>query len=290
MSEWVIEVEGLCKSYGPTEVLKGLDLSVERGQIYGFLGRNGAGKSTCIRILVGILVIDKGQVRLFGEPMGTGNISLRSRIGYVAQEQNFYPWMTPRALGDFVRGFYPNWVDQLYDSLLSSLELPRDRKVGAFSGGMKAKQALALALSHRPPLLILDEPTAGLDPVARREFFRIVREETKEHGTTILFSSHLITEVERVSNQLGIIDGGVTHYQGSVTELALRVKSVRGLPPEWVAPPEMQVLRKDDEETVFFFDSSEQLPHLLGEHPEAYESPLTLEDIFVELVTRSKVS
>lgn len=284
----IIEVEGLKKSFGRVEVLKGLDLSVGEGQIYGFLGRNGAGKSTTIRILVGILTVGSGSVRLFGEDMTARNISLRQRIGYVAQEQNFYPWMTPKTLGSFVSGFYPNWDHKRYEELLKLLELNPNRKVGVFSGGMMAKQALALALAHQPPLLILDEPTAGLDPVARREFFRLVRQQTESKKTTILFSSHLIEEVERVADQVGIIDNGKMYYQGPFTTLTQQVRKYTGFAEPLELEEPFQTLRRTETEIVIRVEEPEHLQQLQDRYPQLQVVPMTLEDIFVDLVTQTR--
>lgn len=281
----MIEVRGLTKSFGKVKVLQGLDLQVEPGQVYGFLGRNGAGKSTTIKILVGILTIGKGEVRLFGESMTGNNTSLRQRIGYVAQEQNFYAWMTPKTLGEFVRGFYPNWDDARYQDLIDFLELPFKRKVGTFSGGMMAKQALALALAHNPPLLILDEPTAGLDPVARREFFRMVRTKAQDRGTTILFSSHLIDEVERSADQVGIIEQGQMLYEGSLRGLSSQLKRVLGCSDESVLPVEFEIVQDfDSQKIVRCSDPAdfEKLPQ------ELTLEDLSLEDIFIELITAKK--
>jgi ABC-2 type transport system ATP-binding protein len=134
----VIELKNLSKSYGKVRALDGLDLTVKEGDVYGFLGRNGAGKSTAIRILMGITKPTKGIVNLFGKPLGKNHIELRQRIGYVAQEQNFYGWMTPVTIGNFVSGFYPTWDDVEYVRLLKGLDLPKDRKIRTFSGGMRA--------------------------------------------------------------------------------------------------------------------------------------------------------
>lgn len=289
----VIEVSKLHKSYGRVKVLKGLDMSVDEGQIYGFLGRNGAGKSTTLRILVGILKIGQGQVSLFGQPMDSQNTSLRQRIGYVAQEQNFYGWMTPRTLGRFVSGFYPNWDDYTYNHLIRLMELPPERQIQTFSGGMKAKQALALALAHRPPLLVLDEPTAGLDPVARREFFELVREQAQQEGHTILFSSHLVDEVERSAAQIGILESGVMHYEGRLDSLREQVRQLR-LQAE--AEPELPSyftvlqnrLREDRRELVLRCEEPERFQELKTAYPEAEVQALSLEDIFVEMVTRAR--
>lgn len=222
----ILEVRGLEKRYGRVEALSGLDLTVQPGEVYGFLGRNGAGKSTTIRILMGITERTAGTLRLFGEAP-TGNVvRARRKIGYVAQEQSFYGWMTPKHLASFVRAFFPTWDDAEFERLVRRLELPTDRKIGTFSGGMRVKVALAIALAHRPPLLLLDEPTAGLDPVARREFLEIVRDESKNGGRTTFFSSHLVDEVELVAHRVGIVDAGRMRFEGCVRDLAQRVRLV----------------------------------------------------------------
>ncbi|MGI5862297.1 MAG: ABC transporter ATP-binding protein [Myxococcales bacterium] len=222
----VIEVEGLCKRYGRTEALAGVDLTVREGEVFGFLGRNGAGKSTTIRILMGITRPTDGRIRILGEDIGSGSVRHRERIGYVAQEQHFYGWMTPRSLAAFVRGFYPTWDDAEFRRLATGLALP-ERKIQTFSGGMKVKLALAIALAHRPRLLVLDEPTAGLDPIARREFLELVREQATREGRTTFFSTHLIEEIELAAHRVGIVDAGRTRYEGEVKALLSGVKMLR---------------------------------------------------------------
>jgi ABC-2 type transport system ATP-binding protein len=226
----VLELFDIHKRYGSVPALNGLALQLHRGHVYGFLGRNGAGKSTALRIVMGITRADRGSVALFGEPAKASDVRPRQRIGYVAQEQHFYDWMTPDRLGRFVGAFYPTWDEARYTELLRRFEIPA-RKSGTFSGGMKVKLALALALAHRPELLVLDEPTAGLDAVVRREFIDILRELAHRGDHTTLFSSHLIDEVELVANRVGIVENGRLHYEGSLPDLASRVRVV-ALPRE----------------------------------------------------------
>ena len=236
-SDVALRTAGLAKNFGRLRVVRGLDLEVPRGKIYGFLGRNGAGKTTTIRMLMGILKPDAGQIEFFGEATRRTTIPLKRRIGYVSQSQNFYPWMTARQLGNFVSSFYPTWDAKEYDRLLRVLELPFDRRSSQLSGGMRMKLALALALAHHPDLLILDEPTAGLDPVAQREFLEIVRNQSRNHGRTTLFSTHRIDEVERAADKVGIIDEGVMRYEGDLEDLRSEVRRVVELPrPERPAP------------------------------------------------------
>lgn len=211
------------KSYGDVTALAGLDMQVEEGEVYGFLGRNGAGKSTALQVIMGVTRADSGEISLFDSPMRGDDPALRQHLGYVAQEQHFYEWMSPERLGAFVGGFYPTWDDDEFARLLQVLEVPRRRRVEGFSGGMRAKLALALALAHRPRLLLLDEPTAGMDAVARREFITIVRDEAVRSQRTTLFSSHLIDEVEQAADKVGIVDAGRMHYEGSLDLLRTSV-------------------------------------------------------------------
>jgi len=216
----VIVLDNVCKQYGSLEVLTGLSLQVNKGEVYGFLGRNGAGKSTAIRMMMGITKISSGSIHLFGQSIGSNVIEARQRIGYVAQEQHFYPWMTPKNLAKFVRGFYPKWDQGRYENLISQFELPMTRKIGNFSGGMKAKLALTTALATLPECLILDEPTAGMDPVARREFLDLVSEEARRVDATIFFSTHLIDDIEAIADRIGIVESGKTVYEGALAPLS----------------------------------------------------------------------
>ena len=218
---------GLRKAFGRTMALDGLNLEVREGEIYGFLGRNGAGKTTTIRALMGILQPDAGEVVLLGRAMARVDTETKRHIGYVSQEPHFYPWMTGAQLGRFVGGFYPTWDHAEFRRLMGALQLPLDRRFSHLSGGMQMKLALALALAHRPALLILDEPTAGLDPVARREFLDILAGQARQRGRTTLFSSHLIEEVDRVADRIGIIEAGRMRYEGSLAELKATVRRVR---------------------------------------------------------------
>jgi ABC-2 type transport system ATP-binding protein len=220
----IVALSDVTKVYGEVTALSGLNLSVAPGQVYGFLGRNGAGKSTALRIIMGITRATSGHVQLFGEATAAEKPALRRRIGYVAQEQNFYGWMTAQYLGKFLAGFFPSWDPGEYDRLLHLLEVPPDRAIQTFSGGMQAKLALGAALAHRPELLVLDEPTAGMDAVTRREFLSLVREQARRAGRATLFSSHLIDEVELAADTIGIVDGGRMAWQGTIASLRAQTR------------------------------------------------------------------
>ena len=291
-----VELQGVRKKYGSVDVLQGVDLQLAAGEVCAFLGRNGAGKSTTLRIVMGITRPDAGSVKLFGASVAPGDTKQRRRIGYVAQEQHFYEWMTPESIGRFVSAFYPTWSDVEYARLLRLLDVP-PRKIRTFSGGTKVKLALALALAHDPELLVFDEPTAGLDPIARREFVEIVRELASNGRRALLFSSHLIDEVERISHRVGILEQGRVRYQGALQELATRARLVRvpaAGPHELaellslLARERVQVLAQHMDagmlELTLWSDEPARVAALSERLPAAAFSGLSLEDIFVALV------
>lgn len=223
-------LDSISRRFGKVPALDRLSLSVQQGEVYGFLGRNGAGKTTALRILMGILRPDDGHIELLGEHVRQVPVSLKQRIGYVSQEPMFYSWMTADQLGGFVRSFYPTWDHQEFVRLLAVLDVPKDRRTAELSGGTRTKLGLALALAPRPELLLLDEPTSGLDPVARREFNDQLMLLQKERGTTVFFSSHLVGEVEQLAQRVGIVQAGRARFEGEVTALRASVRRITGSP------------------------------------------------------------
>jgi ABC-2 type transport system ATP-binding protein len=253
---------------------------------------NGAGKTTTIRALMGIIAADEGTISIMGETTRRTSVAQKRRIGYVSQEQNFYPWMTCRGLGRFVGSFYPTWDKGEFSRLLGVFEIPEDRRSGELSGGMRAKLALALALAPRPALLVLDEPTAGLDPVARREFMEIIVAQARRHGRTTFFSSHLIDEVERCADRVGIIHQGKMRFEGRLNDLRDRVRRVRMPAGTALTVDGVFETWRDDE-----YDGVRTLT-LKGE-PEAWAAlalpegvaaePMSLEEIFIACVGSRRV-
>ncbi|MBX2883519.1 MAG: ABC transporter ATP-binding protein [Granulosicoccus sp.] len=292
----VLKLQSVHKAYGSLVVLDGLSLSVNQGEVFGFLGRNGAGKSTAIRILMGITRCDSGEITVFGKPMHSDLIKLRQRIGYVAQEQNMYPWMTPKNMSRFVKGFYPRWDESRYQELLDGFELPPKRRIGTFSGGMKAKFSLSLALATRPELLVLDEPTAGMDPVARREFLDLVREKANQDGASTLFSTHLIDEIEAVADRIAIVEAGRTIYQGELAPLRNSIASWSIASSEYIPgsmPGEFAIHRSrvlDEFElrgrrvVILQFPERALSENEIVLHPGWQYESMTLEDAFIALV------
>ncbi|MEO7577517.1 MAG: ABC transporter ATP-binding protein [Massilia sp.] len=224
-----VRLDNITHRFGKVLALDGLSLDVRQGEMYGFLGRNGAGKTTTLKMLMGILRPDRGAIELLGEPVVKRvPVSLKRRIGYVCQEPNYYAWMTADELGRFVGHFYPRWDGAEFLRLLALLNVPRDRRASEMSGGTRTKLGLALALAPRPELLLLDEPTAGLDPVARREFNDQLQALQRQQGTTVMFSSHLVGEVEQLAQRVGIVQAGQARFEGEVGLLRASVRRIEG--------------------------------------------------------------
>ncbi len=282
-------IRGLKQHFGKVAAVDGVDIEVKDREVYGFLGVNGAGKTTTIRLLMGITAPDAGTITLFGKTEKRTTIAQKQMIGYVSQEQTFYTWMHGAQLGRFVSAFYPTWDQQEFERLLKRLEVPIDRRVSALSGGMKAKLALALALAPRPKLLILDEPTAGLDPVARHEFMAIVKEQFKKEGRSIFFSSHLIHEVERLAHRVGVIHQGKMRYEGSLKKWAMEIRRVK-LPKNkiWTIPIGFELLQTAVNEKAQFYilKGAADLWKKIKLPAASQIETLNLEEIMIASVTR----
>ncbi len=219
MNKPTIELSGIVKSYGKKSVLNGLDLSVQKGSVLGLLGTNGAGKTTLIKCALGLIRPQHGEVRLLGEPAWTMSADAKSRIGYVPQLINLYPWMKVQQVIDYTAAFYPNWNDDLVARLVKELDIPTGDRIGPLSVGQLQKVAILLALGHEPDILILDEPAASLDPLARRRFLQMIIEMAEPDKRTVLFSTHITSDLERVADSVAILKSGVIAWHGLLEEL-----------------------------------------------------------------------
>ena len=229
MTDFAIEACGLRKSFMGQIALDGLTFAVPKGSIYGFLGRNGAGKTTTIRILMGLAKADDGSARLFGLPTGGGNAGadLRRRIGFVTEDKELYPYMNVEEIIRFTRPFFPDWRADLVQRYLKAFDLPVKKKIPDLSKGMRSKLMLLLAISRGAELLILDEPTDGLDPAAVEEVLRELVALSLAEGTTIFFSSHQLAEVEQIADHISIIDKGRAIVTGALEDLKLRYQRIQ---------------------------------------------------------------
>lgn len=227
MSEIAIKTTQLTKIYAGAQAIRGLDLQVDKGSIYGFLGRNGAGKTTTIKILLNLVYPTSGQALVFGHDVVRESLLVREKVGYVAEEPIIYDYMKVHEVVDFCKDTYDTWDMTVIGKYLDLFELPMGKKVKDFSKGMKNQLALAVALGCKPDLLILDEPTGGLDPIKTKDFFGAVLEQVSETGQTVFFSSHRLNEVERVADRIGIIHNGKLVFDKSMDDLRSQVKNIR---------------------------------------------------------------
>ena len=219
MNETTIELRGIKKSYEEKSVLKGLDLTVQKGSVLGLLGTNGAGKTTLIKCALGLIRPQSGEARLLGDPAWTLSPEAKSRIGYVPQIINLYQWMMVQDVIDYTAAFYPNWNHDLVTRLIKELDIPAGDFIEPLSVGQLQKVAILLALGHEPDLLILDEPAASLDPKARRQFLQMIIDMAEPGKRTVLFSTHITSDLERVADSVAILKSGVIAWHGSLEEL-----------------------------------------------------------------------
>jgi ABC-2 type transport system ATP-binding protein len=198
-TENILEIKNLQKRYKGF-VLDGISLDLPQGYILGLIGPNGAGKTTTIKILMNMVKRNGGEVRVFGLDPQRNAKTIKNKVGYLGEEQYFYGNKTVAWTGNFVSAFYDDWDTNTFQSLLTSFGISRTKKTRELSKGMKVRFSLAIALSHNPDLLILDEPTAGLDPVIRREVLELLRKKSKNEGKSVIISSHITDDIMRTAD------------------------------------------------------------------------------------------
>jgi ABC-2 type transport system ATP-binding protein len=291
MSDFVIEMDQVRKSYGKSEALCGLNLQVPAGSIYGLLGRNGAGKTTAMKLLMGMLTADSGDARIFGLPVThtAKGIEIRRRIGFVAEDKELYPYMTVEQMIRFTRPFFPTWRMDLEKRYLKMFDLPMKRKIPKLSKGMRSKLMLLLALSRGAELLILDEPMEGLDPAANEDVLRELVDLAAAEGTTVFFSSHQIADVEQIADHVSIIDHGVSLISENLDDMRNRYQRIQivfpnGIPSfiQWADGVEqirqdgrmVSILTSKNQEAILA-----QVRSFPGASVESF--PLTLKEVFL---------
>jgi ABC-2 type transport system ATP-binding protein len=297
----MLRITGLHKRFGDKEVLKGLDLTVPEGSIFGFIGVNGAGKTTAMKTVLGLLKADGGEIYVNGERVVYGQTATNRHIGYLPDVPEFYGFMTAPEYLDFcgeISGMSKTETASRRDELLTLVGLQDEKhRVGGYSRGMKQRLGIAQALLNRPKLLICDEPTSALDPVGRKEILDIlllVREQT-----TVLFSTHILSDVERVCTDVALLNNGVVEIQGSMSEIKSRFRT-EGYTLETVneadrnailcafptvKAAEGNVLTLTEQDTPVFdvlrFVADQQIPLLKWERSEP-----TLESLFMEVTKK----
>src|SRR6202167_5082974 len=242
MSDLVIETHSLHKQYRSTCAVDGLEMHVPRGSVYGFLARNGAGKTTTIRLLAGLIQPTSGHARVLDLDPQTERIPVLERTSFVIDKM-LLPSMTGNDLVRFNRGFFPRWSDALARKYADALEIPMKQKFRKLSGGNQTKLCLLLALSQGAELLVLDEPTAGLDPIVTDQLLRIIIDDFAGEGRTLLLSSHHLSEVERVADWIGIIDQGKLLLEAQLDDVRTNCRRVRVVGENLRLPPRNEVIQ-----------------------------------------------
>lgn len=283
-----ILTDRLTKYYGSRCVVNHLNLKVPEGCVYGFLGRNGAGKSTAIKMLMGMVQPNYGGMELLGQDAEDLPPETRRRIAYLAEGHPLYGWMSIGEAVNFTRAFYPGWNQELLDRILEHFELPKKSKIRRLSNGQRAQVSLALAIAPDPELLILDDPTLGLDTVVRRDFLESLIQIIHRQGRTILISSHVLGDVERVADRIGILVDGVLRVDCPTDHFK---RSVRKVVLEFASPPEtpsqcaglVNAWRVGNRLELVIVDFAEEHRRMIEElRPLSWEpAELNLEDAFI---------
>jgi ABC-2 type transport system ATP-binding protein len=291
MSE-VLRVEGLRKSFGRREVLSNLGFTLESGRVHGLLGRNGEGKTTLARILLGVIPRDGGRVTFKGSDIAFADASYKQAIGLVPEDPFFYEAMSVGELIRFNSTFFPRWNAGKAADSLASFGLEPKARIRQLSRGQKLKLELAVALAAEPELLVLDDPTSGLDVPTRQDVLKGVIRNLADAGTTVLFATHMVHELERIVDRLFILHGGRLVLDEDYERVKAAARSVRLLfaegPPEGLTIPGSRQVRVDGrtvEAVVYPWDhASEEAVKTCGAS-DVEISALSLEDIFVSFVS-----
>ncbi|WP_082143412.1 ABC transporter ATP-binding protein [Xanthomonas sp. NCPPB 1128] len=275
-------------AFGTSEILQGVDLQVARGEVVGLIGRNGAGKSTLLACLLGLLQPQRGQARVFGGPALRLDDARKAQLGFVPQQPQAFGWMRVEELLAFAAQLYPHWDAQRAETLLRRWELDRRQSIGKLSPGQAQRLALVRALAARPALLVLDEPASALDPVARRDLMREIVTETCDAGTTVLFSSHIVSDLERVASRVAFLNQGRLLLDQPLDDLKDRVLRI-GIPAPAAAALEAPLRgelsrRQGADGSLVLVLHATDLPSALLTVPGIRIDRLGLEDLFIEVV------
>ena len=289
MTNPVIDASAIVKKFDGRAVIKQLDWQIAPGQVVGLLGRNGAGKSTLIECLLGLRETDAGTVTIFGDDVRNLSEDVRARIGYVPQQSDLFEWLTARQLLAYFKALYPRWNSEKTDALLARWGLNEracNKPISTLSGGEKQRLSIIRALAHEPDLLILDEPVSALDPVGRREFLRELIDGVIERDTTVVFSTHILSDLERVALDVAFLQDGRIVLQGALDELMENARRVVGpqlLLAGAVLPGELRRSTGRDGRTSIIVRESAPALALAAREPALRVEALNLEELFAEV-------
>ncbi len=296
MDEVIMKTENICKYFGKKKILENINLEIKRGCVYGLLGRNGCGKSTLIKILLGLQTATRGKSFLFGYNSMDLPVKIKKKIGYMVEGHTFYNYMKIKDLQKIYKNLYSeNWSDNDFKKTIEYFELDTTQKIKTLSKGQKAQVNLALTLSYSPELLIMDDPTLGLDSAVRLEFLEQIIDIIQNEGRTVFLTTHQLTEIERIAERIGIILDSDLIVDSSVENLQTTVKKIKisfsGNIPDFKADTLSGILSLSTEENCMILTiadfSNEKLEFLKKLKPEKIEViNLNLEEIFMEYTVK----
>jgi len=290
MTEPFIEATDLSKSFDDKIVLDKVSLTVRPGEIVGLLGKNGAGKTTLLELILGFTPATGGRIEVFGHESYRLPGHCKRRIGFVPQMDELVDQLTASDQLRLIRSFYPNWDDALIERLVGAWEIDPGQRIRSMSVGQRQKLSILTALGHRPDLLILDEPVASLDPLARRHFLEQIVEVAADGNRAVVFSSHIVSDIERLANTIWILKDSHLHWRGDFDDLRdsivrLHVRSPKRLPLDLRIPNALSIEISEQYATAIVSNWTEEMgsevAELTGVRPDI--ESLTLEDIFLEL-------
>ncbi|MDX1926059.1 MAG: ABC transporter ATP-binding protein [Pirellulaceae bacterium] len=289
----VVQIDKLTRRFDTKLALNDLTLTIPRGGVFGLIGGNGAGKTTLLRHILGMLKAQSGSVRVFGLDPVENPVGVLGRIGYLSEDRNLPNWMRVRDLMRYTQAFYPGWDEKYAEELRDAFDLDPQAKVKSLSRGQRARAGLLIALAYRPDLLVLDEPSSGLDPVVRRDILGAIIRTIGEEGRTVLFSSHLLDEVERVADRVAIIHQGTIMLTASMDEIkeshrrvTLRFEQAIAQPPKLVGALAQE---GSGSEWTYICDGEAQQLRLAAQALGATvvsDTSLSLDEIFVTRVSQ----
>ncbi|MGC1382377.1 MAG: ABC transporter ATP-binding protein, partial [Candidatus Acidiferrales bacterium] len=293
MTETAIRTWDLSKSYGETRAVNHLTLTVPRGSIYGFLGRNGAGKTCTIKMLLGLARPSSGSAHIFGMDTVLDRSAILRRTAFVSEKKALYQSLTASEMVRFSRGFYPTWRQDAVERYANLFEIPMNKRFETLSNGNQTKLWLLLALCQGADLLVLDEPTTALDPITVDQLMRVLAEETLDRGTTVFFSSHQLEEVERIVEYVGFMEGGRLLLESRLDDIKseFRMITATGAPlPEKLLPVVLSVEIDSDCRRYVVTRDAENFAAALSQNGAAVVSvvPLSLREIFLRVVRKEQ--